>query len=104
MSWLSAAVLCGTVLTISAMASFATLDTTTKYISTSVPLFLMALCFRYAFQAVATTALMLPTRGPMLVIGLIVICGAAGAYLAVDESRAAAQISVRPVENLYRYF
>jgi len=44
------------------MACFATLDTTTKYISASVPLF-MALWFRYAFQAVATTALMLPTRG-----------------------------------------
>ncbi len=44
------------------MACFATLDTTTQYISTSVPLF-MALWFRYAFQAVATTALMLPTRG-----------------------------------------
>ena len=44
------------------MACFATLDSTTKYISASVPLF-MALWFRYAFQAVATTALMLPTRG-----------------------------------------
>jgi len=56
------AVFGGTVLAVSAMACFATLDTTTKYISASVPLF-MALWFRYAFQAVATTALMLPTRG-----------------------------------------
>jgi hypothetical protein len=44
------------------MACFATLDTTTKYVSTSVPLF-MALWFRYAFQAVATTVVILPLRG-----------------------------------------
>ena len=44
------------------MACFATLDTTTKYISTSVPL-LMALWFRYAFQALVTTIVVLPTRG-----------------------------------------
>lgn len=44
------------------MACFATLDTTTKYVSTSVPL-LMALWFRYAFQAVATTLAVLPVRG-----------------------------------------
>lgn len=44
------------------MACFATLDTTTKAISTSVPL-LMALWFRYFFQAVATTAVVLPLRG-----------------------------------------
>lgn len=52
----------GTLLTVIAMACFATLDTTTKYVSTSVPLF-MALWFRYAFQAAATTAAVLPTRG-----------------------------------------
>ena len=44
------------------MACFATLDTTTKYISASVPLF-MALWFRYAFQAVAATLAVLPTQG-----------------------------------------
>lgn len=44
------------------MACFATLDTTTKVVSAGVPL-LMALWFRYFFQAVATTALVLPTRG-----------------------------------------
>jgi drug/metabolite transporter (DMT)-like permease len=38
------------------------LDTTTKVISNSVPL-LMALWFRYAFQAVATTIAVLPSRG-----------------------------------------
>ncbi|MEY3871168.1 MAG: hypothetical protein RLZZ296_163 [Pseudomonadota bacterium] len=52
----------GIALVISAMACFATLDTTTKAISASVPL-LMALWFRYFFQAVATTAVVLPTRG-----------------------------------------
>ena len=50
------------VLALTAMACFATLDTLTKYISTSVPLF-MALWFRYTFQAVATTLVVLPTRG-----------------------------------------
>lgn len=44
------------------MACFAVLDTTTKFVSTAVPL-LMALWFRYAFQAVATTLVVLPQRG-----------------------------------------
>ena len=57
-----AAALSGIGLVITAMACFATLDTVTKYISTGVPL-LMALWFRYAFQAVATTAVVLPLRG-----------------------------------------
>ncbi len=38
------------------------LDTTTKYVSASVPI-LMALWFRYMFQAVATTLAVLPARG-----------------------------------------
>ena len=58
----SASALAGIGLTVGAMACFATLDSTTKYVSTSVPLF-MALWFRYAFQAVATTAVILPLRG-----------------------------------------
>jgi drug/metabolite transporter (DMT)-like permease len=49
-------------LVIAAVACFAVLDTTTKFISTTVPLF-MALWFRYAFQAVATTIVVLPMRG-----------------------------------------
>ena len=57
-----ASALAGIGLVLSAMACFATLDTTTKYVSTSVPL-LMALWFRYAFQAVATTLAVLPVRG-----------------------------------------
>jgi drug/metabolite transporter (DMT)-like permease len=47
---------------IGAVACFATLDTTTKYISASVPV-LMALWFRYFFQAASTTVALLPRRG-----------------------------------------
>lgn len=54
--------LAGIALVIAAVACFATLDTTTKYISAAVPV-LMALWFRYLFQAVATAAAVLPTRG-----------------------------------------
>ena len=52
----------GIALLIGAVGCFAVLDTTTKIISNSVPL-LMALWFRYAFQAVATTLAVLPSRG-----------------------------------------
>jgi drug/metabolite transporter (DMT)-like permease len=54
--------LAGIALVVAACACFSALDTTTKYVSVSVPL-LMALWFRYAFQAIATTAVVLPTRG-----------------------------------------
>lgn len=50
-----------------ASACFATLDTTTKSISASVSL-LVALWFRYAFQAVVTTAVVWKGRGPGLFI------------------------------------
>ena len=43
-------------------APASTTDTTTKWVSVSVPP-LMALWFRYVFQAVATTAVVLPLRG-----------------------------------------
>nr|WP_279343749.1 DMT family transporter [Variovorax terrae] len=52
----------GIALVVAAVACFATLDTTTKYVSAAVPV-LMALWFRYFFQAVATTAVVLPLRG-----------------------------------------
>jgi drug/metabolite transporter (DMT)-like permease len=52
----------GIALVVAACACFSALDTTTKYISATVPL-LMALWFRYAFQAVATTVTVLPQRG-----------------------------------------
>jgi drug/metabolite transporter (DMT)-like permease len=54
--------LAGIALVIGAGACFSALDTTTKYVSASVPL-LMALWFRYAFQAIATTLVVLPRRG-----------------------------------------
>ena len=54
--------LAGITLVVASVACFATLDTTTKYIINSIPL-LMALWFRYAFQAVVTTATILPLRG-----------------------------------------
>jgi len=49
-------------LLITSCACFSVLDTTAKYTTAWVPL-LMALWFRYAFQAVATTLVMLPVRG-----------------------------------------
>ena len=52
----------GIALLVAAVACFAVLDTTTKYISLSVPV-LMALWFRYAFQAIATSVAILPKRG-----------------------------------------
>ena len=54
--------LAGIAMVVGAGACFSVLDTTTKYVSASVPL-LMALWFRYVFQAVATTLVMLPLRG-----------------------------------------
>ena len=54
--------LTGIALLVAAVACFAVLDTTTKYISLSVPV-LMALWVRYAFQAIATTVAVLPKRG-----------------------------------------
>ncbi len=57
--------LAGIVLVVGAVACFAVLDTTTRYVSMSVPL-LMALWFRYAFQAVVTTIAVLPKRGRSL--------------------------------------
>ena len=55
-------VLTGLALGVGACACFSALDTTTKFVSASVPL-LMALWFRYAFQAVATTVVVMPRRG-----------------------------------------
>lgn len=54
--------LLGIVLVLAAAACFSALDTTTKRVGASVPL-LMALWFRYAFQAVATAAVVIPLRG-----------------------------------------
>jgi drug/metabolite transporter (DMT)-like permease len=54
--------LAGMALLIAAVACFAVLDTTTKRITTQVPL-LMAIWARYFFQALLTTALVLPKKG-----------------------------------------
>jgi len=54
--------LAGIGLLVAAVACFAVLDTTTKLVSLGVPL-LMALWFRYAFQAIATTLAVLPRQG-----------------------------------------
>jgi drug/metabolite transporter (DMT)-like permease len=54
--------LAGILLVVAASACFSALDTATKYVSAGVPL-LMALWFRYCFQAVATTVAVMPVRG-----------------------------------------
>ena len=61
-----AQVLRGIGLAVVAMACFATLDTTTKWVSLSAPL-MVAMFFRYGFQAVATTLIELPRQGRALV-------------------------------------
>jgi drug/metabolite transporter (DMT)-like permease len=58
----SSRTLAGIGFVLAAVACFAVLDTATKITTASVPV-LMALWFRYAFQAVATTAVILPLRG-----------------------------------------
>ena len=58
-------VLKGVALAIVAMVCFATLDTSTKWVSASVPL-MAAMFFRYLFQAVATTVIELPRQGAAL--------------------------------------
>jgi drug/metabolite transporter (DMT)-like permease len=57
--------LAGIALLIAATACFAVLDTTVKAISLAVP-FVMVMWFRYTFQAVATTLMVLPARGSAL--------------------------------------
>jgi drug/metabolite transporter (DMT)-like permease len=55
-------VLSGIGLAIASVAAFATLDTCTKFVSASLPVF-MALWVRYGIQAVITTAIVLPLKG-----------------------------------------
>ena len=54
--------LAGIALLVAAVACFAVLDTSAKFIALTVPV-LMALWVRYAFQALATTLAVLPVRG-----------------------------------------
>jgi drug/metabolite transporter (DMT)-like permease len=59
--------LAGMALALTALACFASLDTTTKFVTSTLGVsVLLALWFRYAFQALATTAIMLPVRGRAL--------------------------------------
>jgi drug/metabolite transporter (DMT)-like permease len=58
-------ILAGIGMVIVAVACFATLDTATKASTAGVPI-LMGVWFRYAFQAVATTAVLLPLHGTAL--------------------------------------
>lgn len=58
-------ILAGIGLVILAVACFATLDTATKLSTAGVPI-LMGVWFRYAFQAVATTLVLLPRYGTAL--------------------------------------
>jgi drug/metabolite transporter (DMT)-like permease len=58
-------ILAGIGLIVLAVACFATLDTATKLSIAGVPI-LMGLWFRYAFQAVATTMVLLPRYGTAL--------------------------------------
>jgi len=55
-------ILAGIGLVLLAVACFATLDTATKVSTAAVPI-AMGVWFRYAFQAVATTAVLLPLQG-----------------------------------------
>ena len=55
-------VLTGIALVVTAMACFATLDTIAKLVSASVPL-LMGIWFRYCFQALMTTLVVVPRFG-----------------------------------------
>ncbi|MEO6362820.1 MAG: DMT family transporter [Caldimonas sp.] len=58
-------ILAGIGLVLVAVACFATLDTTAKLSTATVPI-LMGVWFRYAFQAVATTLVLLPRHGTAL--------------------------------------
>jgi drug/metabolite transporter (DMT)-like permease len=82
----------GILLVLLAVACFATLDTTAKFLSTSVPL-AMAMWFRFTFQAVSTTAVVLPlkglaglrTRHPryQLLRGLLLVASSALAFMSL---------------------
>jgi drug/metabolite transporter (DMT)-like permease len=58
----SSSALAGIAFAVTAASCFATLDTTSQYVSKFVPI-LMALWFRYTFQAVVSAAVLLPSQG-----------------------------------------
>jgi drug/metabolite transporter (DMT)-like permease len=55
----------GMLFALAALACFATLDTSAKVVSLTLPV-LLGLWFRYIFQAVITTAVMFPQRGRVI--------------------------------------
>jgi len=78
---------------LTACACFAVLDTSAKYVSLSVPV-LMALWFRYAFQAMSTTLVMWPRHGRSLLRtehprfqlarGLLLLCSSLFAFFSLQ--------------------
>ena len=76
----------GIALTLGATALFASLDTATKLVLTTVPL-MMALWFRYFVQAVTTTVILVPRRGWRIGYtgrpGLHLLRGLAGALIII---------------------
>ncbi len=94
---INARMLAGMGLLIAAVACFAVLDTTTKRITTEVPL-LMAIWVRYFFQALLTTALVLPRKGLAVLqtdrLGMQVL---RGALLMVVTFLAFSSLRVMPV-------
>ena len=84
--------LAGIAFALIAVACFAILDTTTKFVSAGVPL-LMALWFRYFFQAASTTVIMLPMHGRALLRtehpkfhvarGLLLLCSSLMAFFSL---------------------
>lgn len=57
----------GILFLVAAVACFAVLDTTVKYVGATVSV-VVSVWFRYAFQAVATSAIMLPRHGSRLLL------------------------------------
>ena len=101
--------LTGIALTLGAVAFFATLDTATKLILTTVPM-MMALWFRYFFQAVATTVIVVPKRGwsiwrtarpgLQLLRGLVLVSSSLAAFEALKHVQVAeftAIVSLSPL-------
>ena len=84
--------LAGIAFALIAVACFAILDTTTKFVSAGVPL-VMALWFRYFFQAASTTVIMLPMHGRALLRtehpkfhvarGLLLLCSSLMAFFSL---------------------
>lgn len=87
-------VFAGIAFVIAASACFATLDTTVQYVSAFVPI-LMALWFRYTFQAVVAAAVLLPLHGTMVLRtqhpkfhiarGLLLLCSTGLAFTSLKH-------------------